>query len=127
MTTPSEPADSLEPAELLIQIHPDLAPELDRTLLRELFDAIGHTEPSVLRCKVDEGAGSERYINLAFKTSDQARLWRVVEDRLYAHPLLGNWLRKSSMALCTGAEGWDDCLVLYHFNPEIELDAIDEP
>jgi hypothetical protein len=123
MTTTS---DLRPPAELHIQVHPDLVPELDLLMLREQVEAIGNTEPSVLRFKIDEGEDEGRYLNLAFKTSDRAALWRAVEARLYEHPQLGPSLRLSSMTLCTGDEGWDDYLVLWHFNPEFELDAIDE-
>ncbi len=115
------------PAELQIQVHPDLVPELDLQLLRAQVEAIGSSEPSVLRFKIDEGEDQGRYLNLAFKTTDRAALWRAVEARLYEHPQLGRLLRLSSMTLCTGDEGWDDYLVLHHFNPEIEPDDIDEP
>ena len=60
----------------------------------------------------------------AFKTLDRAQLWSVLETKLYEHPTLGALLRKSSMALCTEAEGWDDYLLLYHFNSKIDFDAI---
>jgi hypothetical protein len=30
------------------------------------------------------------------------------------------------MALCTGNDAWEDYLLLFHFNPEFEIDEIDE-
>jgi hypothetical protein len=119
-------SDSKSPAELQIQVHPDVVPELDLVLLRSQFETIASSEPCVIRSRVDEGEDDGRYMNLAFKTTDRATLWRVVEERLYEHLQLGAPLRKASMTLCTGEEGWDDYLLLYHFNPEIELDVIDE-
>ena len=59
-----------------------------------------------------------------FKTSDLARLWQVVQAKLYAHPTLADLLRQSSMTLCTGEMGWDDYLLLQHFNPTFELDSL---
>lgn len=127
MTASSSPTPaSRPPAELHIQVHPDIAPELDLLLLRAEVEAMASTEPAVLRFKIDAGEDEGRYLNLAFKTSDRAALWRAVEARLYEHPQLGSALRLSSMTLCTGDEGWDDYLVLWHFNPEFEPDAIDE-
>lgn len=119
--------DARPPAELQIQVHPDLAPQLDLQLLREQVEAIVKAEPAVIRSKTDEGEDEGRYLNFAFKTSDRARLWRTLEAQLYGHPQLGALLRQSSMALCTGDDDWDDYLVLWHFNPEIEPDGVDEP
>jgi hypothetical protein len=119
--------DARPPAELQIQVHPDLAPQLDLQLLRELVEALVKAEPAVIRAKVDEGEDEGRYLNFAFKTSDRAQLWRALEAQLYEHPQIGQLLRQSSMALCTGDEDWDDYLVLWHFNPEIEVDGIDQP
>lgn len=115
------------PAEMRIQVHPDAAPELDLSLLRQQFESICASESCVIRSRVEEGEDNGRYVNLAFKTSDRAELWRVVDAKLYKHPQLGEPLRKSSMTLCTGEDEWEDYLLLYHFNPEVELDSISEP
>ncbi|EJL90092.1 hypothetical protein PMI15_00376 [Polaromonas sp. CF318] len=95
-------------------------------MLREQFESIANTESCVIRSRAEEGEDNGRYLNLAFKTSNRAHLWSIVEAKLYAHPTFGSLLRKSSMTICTGDSGWDDYLVLYHFNPEVEIDAIDE-
>ena len=124
MTEPSTPR---EPAELRIQIHPDVVPELDLTLLRELFEHLGNTEATALRYRWEEGDDNGKFVNLAFKTSDRSALWAVVEAELYGHPVLGDLLGKASMALCTGDNGWDDYLLLYHFNPKFEVDEIYGP
>jgi hypothetical protein len=116
-----------EPAELRIQIHPDVVSGLDLVLLRQVFDHIGKTEQTVIRSRWEEGDDNGQYVNLAFKTSDRAGLWAVVEAELFGHPVLGELLGKSSMALCTGDDGWDDYLLLFHFNPEFEIDEIDQP
>jgi len=113
-------------AELHVQVQPGLAPALDLALLRASFDAITHTEASVLRSKIEAGEDDGPYLNLMFKTSDLARLWRVVQVELYEHPKLGELLRSSSMTLCTGETGWDDYLLLHHFNPAFELDTLGE-
>ena len=114
------------PAELQVQIHPALAPDLDLSALRACFVSLAETEASVLRSKLEEGDDDGAYVNLMFKTSDRARLWRAVERELYEHPLFGQLLGQSSMALCTGESGWDDYLLLHHFNPAFELDTLGE-
>ena len=111
-------------AELHVQVQPALAPALDLDLLRATFDAIGKTEPSVLRSKIEDGDDDGPYLNLMFKTSDLAQLWQVVQRELYGHPSFGELLRSSSMTLCTGDTGWDDYLLLHHFNPAFELDTM---
>jgi len=112
------------PAELHVQVQPGLAPALDLALLRARFEAISQTEPSVLRSRIETGDDNGPYLNLMFKTSDRARLWQVVQGELYAHPVLGELLLQSSMTLCTGETGWDDYLLLHHFNPAFELDTL---
>jgi len=84
-------------------------------------------ESCVIRARVDEGEDNGRYMNLAFKTSDRAKLWHLIEEKLYEHQQLGAPLRRASMTLCTGQDGWDDYLLLYHFDPQIELEDITEP
>lgn len=118
---------SPEPAELRLQVHPDLAPGLDLSLLSERFDVITKSEPCVIRSRIEEGDDGGKYINFDFKTSDRAKLWGVVEKQFYGDPVLGELLRLSSMTVCTGDDGWEDYLLLYHFNPELELDEIQEP
>jgi len=115
------------PAELHVQVQPGLAPALDLALLRARFEAISQTEPSVLRSRIETGDDNGPYLNLMFKTSDRARLWQVVQGELYAHPVLGELLLQSSMTLCTGETGWDDYLLLHHFNPAFELDTLGDP
>ena len=112
------------PAELHVQVQPGLAPALDLALLRATFEAISQNEPSVLRAKIEAGDDAGPYLNLMFKTSDLARLWEGVQLALDAHPTLGTLLRQSSMTLCTGETGWDDYLLLHHFNPAFALDVL---
>ena len=127
MNAESELSSPPPPAELHVQVQPGLAPALDLALLRATFDAISQTETSVLRAKIEEGDDDGPYINLMFKTADPNRVWQVVQDQLYAQPVLGELLRQSSMTLCTGATGWDDYLLLHHFNPAFELDRLADP
>ncbi len=123
MTAESEPTP-LPPAELHVQVQPGLAPALDLALLRASFEAIRQTEASVLRAKIEAGDDDGPYLNLMFKTTDLAQLWQVVQREMYGHPSFGELLRVSSMTLCTGETGWDDYLLLHHFNPAFELDTL---
>lgn len=122
-SNPSPPS----PVELHVQVQPALAPALDLALLRASFEVLSQNEASVLRSKIEEGDDDGPYLNLMFKTTDLARLWPVIQREWYAHPKLGDLLRQSSMTLCTGATGWDDYLLLHHFNPAFELDTLGEP
>ena len=114
-------------SELHVQVQPALAPALDLARLHARFEALAQTEASVLRSKIEEGDDDGPYLNLMFKTADLARLWQVVQAELYGHPTLGTLLRQASMTLCTGETGWDDYLLLHHFNPAFELDTLGEP
>lgn len=107
-----------------MQVQPALAPALDLALLRATFEALCQSEASVLRSKIEAGDDDGPFLNLMVKTDDLARLWPVIQRQLYAHPTLGDLLRQSSMTLCTGETGWDDYLLLHHFNPAFERDTL---
>lgn len=130
MTISSVPiTDSSQPPtasdELLIQVQPDRAAAFDVLLLEREFAAFAAASPCVTKFKTEQGDDGGRYINLHMKTDDLAMLWEAVQAALYEHPTLGAPLLQSSMAICTGEAGWDDYLVLHHYDENVEVDGLD--
>lgn len=111
-------------ADLCIQIHPHLAPNLDLASLRSACEHLDKT--LVYRFAVVEGTDAHVYTNLMFATDDLKELWRLLHERLYQSAEFGLPLRASSMAMCEGQHGWDDYLLLYHFDPKVPRDAFPE-
>ena len=127
MPTTDVPQPASSSDELLIQVQPDRAPSLDVSLLEREFNAFAVATPCVTKFKTEQGDDGGRYINLHMKTGDLATLWKAVQPALYGHPILGAPLLQSSMAICTGEAGWDDYLVLHHYDESVDVDILCEP
>ena len=84
-------------------------------------------EPTLTRFRIEEGEDNGRYTNIDFWTSNRLQLWRAIQSAIYQHPLLGEELMISSMAMCTGADTWNDYLLLHHYDPTISLDTLEGP
>jgi hypothetical protein len=99
---------------LHIQIQPARSPKLDVpeaiVRLSRLADGVRTTEGH------DEG----RYVNLDFKVSDLTGLWAAVREQLRAIPEVA----VAAIVVCEGEHGWDDYLLLHHFDPSEPLDQL---
>jgi hypothetical protein len=106
---------------LVVQVHLDRAPDLDLDRLIEfLTDVVGATKTAEeFQTLADE---TLRYRDLAFRTHDLAALWQVLQPALYDDPLHGAALADATIVICEGEQGWDDYLLLHHFDREQPLD-----
>src|SRR4051794_27387463 len=66
----------------------------------------------VRRVRFEEGNDRGRYMNFNYTTAKPARLWRA----LRAGPFRSALLRSAAMVLCEGENGWDDYLLLHHWD-----------
>jgi hypothetical protein len=107
---------------LSIQVQSHLLQGLDIGAVQTACEAIA-SMPLVARHHFDHGHDTEHYFNFTFGTEDLAALWRELESCLYSDPVLGSSLRAASMAMCEGDHGWDDYLLLYHFDLAVRRDA----
>ncbi|WP_028450424.1 MULTISPECIES: hypothetical protein [Chitinibacter] len=111
----------MEPRILLIQLHPQRVPTLNLEQARAAFAKLAQ-HPLVRGSRVTEGEEEGPYLNFEYKTDDLAALWDEVKSSIYDGSLLAFQLQRASMAIAQGDEGWDDYLVLHHFDPAIEPD-----
>ena len=109
--------------DLCIQIQPGRAPGLDVDGLCSLCEALAHDTALIRRFAVVRGNPGEDYINLMFASDRPRELWSVLQRQLYGSPAFGGPMQASSMAMCEGERGWDDYLLLQHFNPKVPRDA----
>ena len=105
--------------KLCIQLQPQRAPELSLKEIRSALERIGATPRLVQRHWVEEGEKDGPYLNFTFETPDLGELWGLIEDEIFREPPWARLARKASIVTCEGKQGWDDYLVLHHFDPAV--------
>ena len=69
---------------------------------------------------VQRGEDDGLYININFDTNDIVSLWDAISELVTSDPL---W-ESATIACCEGDNGWDDYLLLYHFDETEQLDTL---
>jgi hypothetical protein len=100
--------------QLSIQIQPALSPGLN---LAEALAKLNSLAPGVRNTK---GQDKGLYICVDFKTADLSGLWNSVRSVLEAVP----GLNRAALIVCEGERGWDDYLLLHHFDPQEKVDVL---
>ena len=108
--------------QVRLQVHPDRVPSLDVSRLKSECEALAGSTLGILGFRSEEGEDQGKYLNLVFGSHSPLTVWPAVRAALYESPQFGPPLRNASMALCTGADGWNDYLLLYHFDPSVPID-----
>lgn len=109
---------------LCIQIQPARAPGLDLAVVRDLCDLLASNEPLVKRFTLVEGDDDGPYLNLMFETNRLQALWAVLQRHLYQDSAVGELIRRASIAACEGDQGWENYLLLHHFDRTLQLDDL---
>ena len=110
---------------LSIQVQPDRAPDLDIEKVRKLFEEIKNNA-LVEHYHFDEGEDKGRYMNFTYNSNDAQSLWKTIKNKVYENQYVGGTLVKCSMAMCSSEEGWDDYILLHHFDPTVPLEEFNE-
>ena len=108
---------------LSIQIQPDRSPGIDMDKVRVVFEGIAAMRDLVEHHSFDGGEQNGPYFNFTFGTPDALGLWRVIEACVYGSEEIGPHMRKASMAMCSSPSGWNDYLILFHFDPAVPRDS----
>jgi len=110
--------------QICLQVHPGRAPALDVGRLATECEVIARRTEGVRGLGVSEGDDDGAYLNIVFATVDTATSWPRLREALLASTEFGAALMASSICMCTGEGGWDDYLLLYHFDPTVPLDDL---
>lgn len=102
---------------LTIQIQPQAVGSDNEQAVINQAKALGRF-PEIDR--ITEGGG---YTNLNFFSEFLSQLWADLSS-LLTDPELGPWLKANSIIVCEGDKGWDDHLLLSHFDPAETLDTL---
>jgi len=70
----------------------------------------------------NEGDDEGQYINVYLKAVDVRGVWLQVQRLLSENPEFAS----AAIVTCQGDSGWDDYLLLHHFNPAEPLDAFSD-
>ena len=109
-----------------IQIQPNLSPNIDMEAVANEFSAIATMSELVAWHSFDSGDDDGAYFNYTFGAKKPLHLWHEIQSRLYEKQELAAHMKKSSMAMCSDEDSWDDYLQLFHFDPTVHLDLPDE-
>lgn len=105
--------------DFCIQIHPQRAADLDLAGLFSLCNDLARKKDLIRRFAIVDGTDGHDHVNLMFETRRPGKLWSVLQSRLYQSGEFGGALKQCSMAMCQGAHGWDDYLLLHHYDPAV--------
>ena len=104
---------------LCLQIHLELAPELNEEELRSFLSEFSCGDfGGRLSFQISQEDGA--HIDAGFESPHVEFLWQAIEPRLFNHPVFGESMSKSCIALRTGLAGFDDYALLYHYDSESE-------
>ncbi|HEX6590557.1 MAG TPA: hypothetical protein VF050_00990 [Moraxellaceae bacterium] len=106
---------------LTVQLQPDLAPGLDIPLTRSAIEAVAKTD-IVVSHSFSAGEDGGPYLNFTFCTFNPRALWLQLSQSLYPDNAWGENLKNSTIVACEGSRGWDNYLLLHHFDRSVALD-----
>ncbi len=100
---------------LSIQIQPELDARISQAKALSGLKAIGITP------EVQEGNDNGHYINFFIFSEDMASSWLTIKSVLFNSP----GFIESSIITCEGNKGWDDYLLLHHYDEVEKLDFLE--
>lgn len=100
-----------------IQLQPEMSSDIDKGKVIDVIVRLGQS------LEVSEGDDEGLYINLAFKVGDPVLFWQEHKKHLTNCP----GFSEASIVTCEGKLGWDDYLLLHHFDPEVQCDDKEDP
>ena len=87
------------------------------------FEALLENTDLIKHHSFDNGEDNGLYLNFTFETTKAQDLWSLIKEKFYGDDQIGHAMKKSSMAMCSNENGWDDYVLLFHYDPKIKTDA----
>jgi hypothetical protein len=109
-----------------IQVQPDRVPGIDIGRVRELCMQLASDKTLVERHGAIEGDDGGPYLNLMFEAPDAAKFWMRADAQIYGDNVVGAHMSQASIVTCTGEHGWDDYLLLHHYDRKLQLDTLSD-
>jgi hypothetical protein len=97
-----------------VQLQPDLSSTIDIPAVVARLSSLDAS------ARVSAGNDNGRYINIDFTPADSVALWREIRNHLHSEPALA----RATIVVCEGRHGWDDYLLLHHYDRTLTLDEL---
>jgi hypothetical protein len=108
------------------QFQPNRATGVSPERFVSLMGSVASKAAYVKEFTIVRGNDRGPYINAFF--SLQAKylptLWSLLQQRVLKHRAIGSAVRRSSIIVCQGTRGWDNYLLLHHFQKAIDFDRL---
>src|SRR5882724_546381 len=105
-----------------IQVQPNRSEGINMSQVSAQFEDLLQLSDLVAHHDFNSGNDREPYFNFTFGTKRAGDLWREIQERFYRGGELAAHMRRASMAMCSSEEGWNDYLLLFHYDPKVKLD-----
>lgn len=118
-------SNGLKTKMLCVQLQPELlSVDVDVAEIDALLGAMIRQD-SVANLTVEEGFDDGGYINYVFETPDAEKLWQTLRLAVLDDSLVGMVIQEASVVTCEGQHGWDDYLLLHHYDDEERVDSFE--
>jgi hypothetical protein len=107
---------------LTVQVQPARSPGINIQRLNAAFEEIA-SDNLVEHHKFESGEDDGLYFNYTFDTQHALQLWELIQMHIFSREEFERHMKCASMAMCSSENGWDEYLLLFHFDPSVELDA----
>jgi len=99
---------------LHIQIQPARSPNLD------VQAAVARLKELATESRVIEGFDKVAYLNVDLRSPDFPKLLALVQEELTNNVEL----KEATIVVCEGERGWEDYLLLHHYDPAQPLEVL---
>lgn len=103
---------------LSIQLQPKIDTSFNEKDLIELVRSIGRSP------EIDTSDDKGKYISLHFFTEDLIVLWGELQQEFRKNNALNEWINKVAIIACEGDRGWDDYLLLSHYDESETINTL---
>ena len=108
---------------LHVQIQLAREPSLDEARLMDLLLGLGRRE-CARRVSQSKGEDDGRWIGFSYNTGNLGQVWSAVRETVLGDAVVGALVARAAIVVCQGDAGWDDYLLLHHFDPLQPLDQL---
>jgi hypothetical protein len=113
LSAPPAMTETNQKRSLHVQLQPSRSPDLD-------IEAVVNRLLTLASAVVTRGEDAGPYIDVNFCLADIEEIWDVLRKQI----LVDEEFAKCSIICCTGKNGWDDYLLLHHFDSSQPVDDL---